>query len=151
MEDNVPIPEYRNIQHHSLVDGVFACGKALQLFQFRAFQLSHKAHSADIYTKDGDTGAGGCLGHMQNRAVTTEADDQIRIMQFPVKAGKLQVFRKIIGSVHLKGQTKPYFDPSLCQNLRCPANRRKVLIPIGIGRHDYFFHRNHPFNVSWAS
>ena len=78
MENNVPIPGYSHIQHHSLVHGVVIISKSLQKLQFRGFQFCHKSHGADIDAENGKARTGGCFCHVQNGTISTKADHKIR-------------------------------------------------------------------------
>ena len=100
--------------------------------QFRALQLGHKAHGANVDTQNRYAVARCSLGHMQNRAVTAKADHQLRILKLSVQLVKTQIPGQFITSVYFKGQAKSGFNTGILQNSHRRTDRLEILIPIGI-------------------
>ena len=78
---------------------------AVPLMRFCAFQLCHETHGADVDSKNRNALPGCSLGHMEDGAVTAEADDHFRILQFSIQTGEAKILGQFIGPVHLKGPT----------------------------------------------
>ena len=151
MEHNVPIPLNGHIQHHPGIHGVISRGQSGKTAHFGALQLCHKAHSAHIHPQKRDALPGRSLCHMQNGAVTAEADHHFRIGQLPIQPAEPNVPGQLIGTVDFKGQADLCLHPCIFQDPLGLPYRLKILIPIGIGGQYHVFHSCSPLlSVSCA-
>ena len=140
MENNLPIPLNNHIQHHPVVNSVLSGGKEPQFLQLRTLQLGHESHGADVYSQKRQASLGSGFGHMENGSITAKTDNQIRIPQFPVQSGKMDVFGQIIAVFHFKGKANLNLKPRILQNLHGAAECMKIFIPVWIGGKYQIFH-----------
>lgn len=85
---------------------------------------------------------------MEDRAVTAEADQKIRVAQLLRQIVQDDILRKLKVLVHIKGKADPGFNARLMQDLFRQIGVFEIAVPIGIRGHDYFFHT---FSFSWAA
>ena len=93
--------------------------------------------------------AGSRLCHVEDRAVTAEADDHIGTLQLPVQPVEADVLGQVEAFIHLKGQACPAFHAGILEHLHSLPQGAEVVIPVRVGSEDYFFHAFTP-KVSWA-
>ena len=97
-----------------------------------ALQLRHKAHGADVYTQNGDSPFGGRLGHMQNRTVAAERDDEPRAGQRHRKSRGRDIARPgVLQPVAEEGRDA-HFMSVLAQRLGNGERGSKAVVAVGV-------------------
>ena len=102
--------------------------------QLRTFQLSNESHGAYVDTENGQTMACAGFCHVQNGAVTAEADHSISMGKLPIQSVEINIPGQFIVSVHIKRQANSRLYTGLTQDTHCLPNGIKISVPIGIGR-----------------
>ena len=94
-----------DVDHAARLDGVVAHGKLAKQLQLPCLEFGNKAHRADVDAEDGNAVRRGDLGRVQDRAVSSEADEHIRIFDLALKILKMDRLRQLILPVDVKRQT----------------------------------------------
>ena len=92
---------------------------------------------------------GGNFGGMENRAVSSEADQHIGVFDLAVQIPEIHRLRELIVPVHVKRQAHHGLHAAAFQNLFRLLNRPELLVPVWIRRQNNF-HWAHPFSAACA-
>ena len=138
-----------DVDHTARLDGIVARREPAQKLQLACLQLCNKAHRADVDAENRKIMRRGNLGGMQNRAVASEADEHVGVLDLAVQILKFDALRQLIVPVHVERQTRGGLHTAAFQNLSCLLDRAELLVPVGI-RGQNNFHLDHPFSAACA-
>ena len=139
VKEHLSLAAHRGAEHHALFHPVVVGREPGEELQLPGLQLCHKAHGADVDAENGHMVTGGNLGGVENGAVAAKADEQIRILNFPVNVEKPHRFGQFKILVHVEGQADLGLGACLLEDFHRLLHVLEISIPVGIGGH-YNFH-----------